>query len=547
MALLTAAAPPKAQAWTDAQVHGADADVVMAADGRAEVTLTLLLRIRGGWLQGLEIAGLEGDATLLEDPRMVSIPPEGEAPERFHPRASVREPRGDDPAARIQLSFRRRESPRRGRYRIVVRYTTNLGERLMPREDGDGWKGEWILPAWRSGLDGVTITLRLPPGARFDPDDAPRALVERERFDEGGMTVLRWDRAHLPRTTAWSLPFDLPEDAIAPALADRLRVGAPEDDGDAPRTEPAATPVTAEEAPASEAPAAEAPAPPWLAFALALAMLLTGTLFECEALRRRARPRPLVRSLPLRALLMGALAAADALLALPLGGRTLALAAIVLVGWQRSAEPAAPRPGRWRPLTPSTPLAGGPALTTAALLAGLAFVGFGAACLGDPARPSWAVIALVAPLLHGGARRLPPSLAARRAALLELAAAIRAPLEASAALALVGHADEEGIGDIRLRWSLANERPGVHRLDLVLTDERGPGGLLRKARLLVVTEAGSVAERHLGRTAPPAEAGPTPLPGKRVMRLYRIAAVPPLLSLLAHDDAEQAPRLSRAA
>ena len=38
----------------------------------------------------------------------------------------------------------------------------------MPREDR-GWKGEWTLPAWRSGLDGVVIELVLPAGARFDP------------------------------------------------------------------------------------------------------------------------------------------------------------------------------------------------------------------------------------------------------------------------------------------------------------------------------------------------------------------------------------------
>jgi hypothetical protein len=176
----------------------------------------------------------------------------------------------------------------------------------------------------------------------------------------------------------------------------------------------------------------------------------------------------------------------------------------------------------------------------------VAFLVLGSLALGDPARPSWAVVALVAPLLHGGSRRLPPTLAARRAALLELAAAVRAPLEAAAALALVGHTDDDGIGDIRLRWTLARPRPGIHRLDLVLTDERGPGGLLRKARLLVVTEADSVAERHMERTAPRPEAGPTRLPGRRVMRLYRIGAVGNVLSLLAHEDARPA-ELARAA
>jgi hypothetical protein len=307
--LLPAALPSSARAWTDAQVHGADADVTMSRDGRAEVTLTLSLRVRGGWLEGLEVAGLEPDAELLEDPRMVSIPAEGETMERFHPRARVREPRADDPDARIQLSFHRRESPRRGRYRIFLRYATSLGERLMPHEDGDGWKGEWTLPAWRSGLDGVTITLRLPAGARFDPDAPPRALVERERFDEGGMTVLRWDRAHLPRTTAWPLRFELPANALTPALAERLRVGAPESDAVTPSA-PATTDGD-QEVPAPTAAPTPSPwrLPSWLALALALAMLGTGALFEREARRRRARPRPLVGPPVARVSLMGPLVA----------------------------------------------------------------------------------------------------------------------------------------------------------------------------------------------------------------------------------------------
>jgi len=545
------AMPAGVRAWTDAQVHGADAEVVMDPDGRAEVTLTLALRVRGGWLEGLEVAGLEPDAQLLEAPQVVSLPGEGETPERFHPRGRVREPRGDDLAARIQLSFHRRESPRRGRYRIVVRYATDLGSRLMPREDGDGWKGEWTLPAWRSGLDGVTITLRLPAGATFDPDAPPRALVERERTNGAGGTILRWDRAHLPRTTAWPLRFELPTGSLTPALAQRLRVGAPEapegsEEATAPTDSPSAT-ETATQARQGQQSRAPFETPPWLPLALAMAMLVTGTLFEREAARRRARPRPIVGPLSARLALLAALVAAGALLELGPLAEALVLMAIVVVGWQRSADLAAPRPGRWAPLAPDAPMAAGPSLTLVGLVSGVLFVALGALALGDPARPSWAVVAVVAPLLHGGARRLPPTLDTRRTALLRLAGAIRAPLGAAAALALVGHSDDEGVSDLRLRWTLARPRPGIHRLDLVLTDERGPGGLLRKARLLVVTEAGSVAERHMDRTAPVAEAGPTRLPGRRVMRLYRIGSVQAVLSLLALEEAEPSASLSRAA
>ncbi|MAQ14817.1 MAG: hypothetical protein CMN30_08475 [Sandaracinus sp.] len=534
-----------AAAWTDAQVHGAEATVTMEPSGRAEVELTLLLRVRGGWLEGLEVAGLERDAALVGDVRMFSIPDEGEAPEPFHPRASVREPRRADDDGRIQLSFHRRESPRRGRYRIVVRYATDLGSRLIPSEDA-GWKGEWTLPAWRSGLDGVAIRLVLPEGARFDPDAPPGALVERRREPTAGATILTWERAHLPRTTDWQLRFELPAGALDPELADRLQ-GEREASGDVPEAPVAAA------SPTDEVPLAPGAdpwrLPSWLLLAVALGMLITGELFAFEAQRRRARTRPLI-GLPrvVRAVALGALPFVDFALPLPTAARFGLLATLVALGWHRSAEPAAPKPGRWRLQRSDEALPGSTFAPRVAALLGAGLLVGGVVALGDPLEPAWATLALVAPLLHAGARRLPPSLGERRKLLLELGAAVRVPLEAPAGMALVVHEDDAGLGDVRIRWSPARPRPGIHRLDLVITDERGPGGLLRKARLLLVTDHDSVVERHLGRLGVQAEAGPSRLPGGRVLRLFRVAAIGAVLHTVQHEEAEARPEpLRRAA
>src|SRR5690606_19756085 len=117
---------------------------------------------------------------------------------------------------RIFLSFPRREAPRRGHYHAELRYRASIAGRTRPTDEGRV-RFDWTLPGWRSGLDGVSIQVRAPRGAVLAaPDDL--LGVEARSHDEGDQTVLTFHRAHLPRTIAWSVAFELPEASVAEAL-----------------------------------------------------------------------------------------------------------------------------------------------------------------------------------------------------------------------------------------------------------------------------------------------------------------------------------------
>ena len=591
-------APGSARAWADAHIESASAEVRVDPDGSAAVSLTLSLRVRGGWVEGLEVAGLEGDAELEGEARMVRVvstsegdrsnpsthSPRGE--QLVQPRAQIRGPSRGDSDARLQLSFSRRSGPRRGRYRILVRYQTDIAPRLMPSESegsdegGRWWKGEWTLPAWQSGLDGPSVTLILPGAARFDPAEPTRVLEERARQQESGAVRLVWSRAHLPRTTPWTVHFEIAESSLAHELRQRLssftmtpaagsapnRVGlelSTSKDSEPAPVAPVA-PVVERSAPAgggsalASADAQEVLRSTHLAkstedmgaargersghwhFAallslLALGMALTSAAFQHEARRRCARTHPLV-PLALATRIAGlAGVASTALLGPQLEPTFAALGAAmaILLGWERSAEPAAPRPGRW------TTLFGEPSLAVESRAPKFAAIaGWGVfAASWIIAGPNWALCALIAPLLHGGARRLPPAAADRRTQLRQLAAHLQVPLDRGVSCALVGHAPLTApldVGDIRLRLTLTRPRAGIVSVDLVLTDEPGPGGLLRKARVVLLSQ-GAVLESALAK-APAPESPPLELPGNRVLRLYRVAALEHLLQAVSHPS-----------
>ena len=56
-----------ARAWTTAQIESAHARVEVDAEAVAEVTVLLQLQVRGGWLEGLELAGFDPDLQLNGD------------------------------------------------------------------------------------------------------------------------------------------------------------------------------------------------------------------------------------------------------------------------------------------------------------------------------------------------------------------------------------------------------------------------------------------------------------------------------------------------
>src|SRR5688500_11613846 len=83
--VLVSAFAPSARAWTSAAVRSVEAQVALAPDGSADVTLIAVVAVQGGWLEGLEIAGLDPDLALV-DPPAWAIDAGGD---RYAPRVEV--------------------------------------------------------------------------------------------------------------------------------------------------------------------------------------------------------------------------------------------------------------------------------------------------------------------------------------------------------------------------------------------------------------------------------------------------------------------------
>ncbi len=194
--LLLVALPDRAHAWVDATVRSASAQVSIDEHAHAHVAIDATLRIDGGWLEALEIDGLDPGLTLdPADPVTMTTQPTpderaaGEAPEPLEPTVTLR----DDGV--LVLSFpRRRSSPRRGEYLVHLAYDASVADRAALADDGA--HVHWTFPAWRHGLDSVVVALTLPPGAE------PVLAEEDEIASESALVdgALRLD-AHLEPTS----------------------------------------------------------------------------------------------------------------------------------------------------------------------------------------------------------------------------------------------------------------------------------------------------------------------------------------------------------
>ncbi len=193
-----------AQAWTRTVVKGARATVDVERDATLSVLLRLDVEVHAGWLHELELIDL-GDGVELDRYR----PPyfRSEEGEIFRPEAEVL----DD--GRIQLSFPRREAPRRGEYRVFMRYRIQADVRAV--EDTNQARVVWSVPAWDTGLHGVSVQIRAPRGSSVPTDlhDTPPG-VDFQVEERPERTVVEWRRIHLPRSTAWPLTLDVPLGAI---------------------------------------------------------------------------------------------------------------------------------------------------------------------------------------------------------------------------------------------------------------------------------------------------------------------------------------------
>lgn len=510
LALLTALGPGAARAWTDAAVRSVDARVVIAPDATAHVALTATVRVHGGWLEGLELAGLDPDLALDEAAPPYAI---DEAGARYQPRAEVLE------GGRIQLAFARR-SPRRGRLTVHIAYRTSLAHRATePLEEEGRVRVRWTLPAWRSGLDGVSIEIVAPRGSRSGPrgEGDSGASVETELEELPEATRLRWRRAHLPRTVSWAVAADVPADA----MIEELR-GAPTVRSMPPPAPRAATPVD--------------PTPYWLGLALALGLLACAKIVSVEALARysRSRARPLLFA-PAWMRALGAAGASAAGAWVGLGSPRVGLALFALAMLSATYLAGAPQPpsrlGAWRAadarwiraarrswlraLAPSSWLDATTPLGLVHLVLWLSLPWL----LPLPLEVRLAVSVLPLSVLSTGTRAaFPPGPMDALRTLLAIAR--RMPtLPEGVGLAPVVHVDVRGeVQEARVRTVLAHRPRGLLRFDLALAETERTGGHVHEPVLLVVTRASSAAEAALAEALPDVERTTSP-GGRRVLRV----------------------------
>lgn len=229
VAVLGSSSP--AQAWTRTVVKGARATVEVEHDATLSILLRLDVEVHAGWLHALELVDL-GDGVELDRYR----PPyfRSEEGEVFRPEAEVLED------GRIHLSFPRREAPRRGEYRVFMRYRTKADIRAV--QAAEQARVVWSVPAWETGLHDVSVEIRAPKGSSVPSvlHDTPPG-VDFQVTERPKQTVVEWRRTHLPRMTAWPLTLDVPLRAIDMPVS---TPDAPNPAGFRPLTRPEERPIS---------------------------------------------------------------------------------------------------------------------------------------------------------------------------------------------------------------------------------------------------------------------------------------------------------------
>jgi hypothetical protein len=196
-----------AYAWTRTVVHSARATVDLKRDASLDVLLRLDVEVQAGWLHEVEIVDLGAGMELDRNRPPYFRSEDGEV---YRPDAELSD------EGQIRLRFARRDAPRRGDYKLFIRYRTPADVSALEVEGEKRARVVWSLPAWETGLHGVSVEIRAPRGASV-PDEMrdPPPGMSFELKEGPQRTILRWQRIHLPRMTAWPLAVELSPDAIA--------------------------------------------------------------------------------------------------------------------------------------------------------------------------------------------------------------------------------------------------------------------------------------------------------------------------------------------
>ncbi len=154
-ALLLAAIPAHAAAgWVETRVTAHAATVDVERNGTATVTQELGIRLRGGPLVELPLAGVDSDAEPLPDATVICTDDQ-----KFGtvPLSVAREPDGS-----LKLTVERDRGLKTGSYVFRFSYRTQLAKRELIRRVGNHVELRWVGPRFDDGLDSARVTFRVP-------------------------------------------------------------------------------------------------------------------------------------------------------------------------------------------------------------------------------------------------------------------------------------------------------------------------------------------------------------------------------------------------
>jgi hypothetical protein len=144
-----------ARAWVETAIRSDFVQVDLGRDGSAVVSHEMVMRVRGGPLEGFVLEGVDGDAKPLSDAAVVRVV-EGRA---LTPLPVLLDVRGDGALA---LEVDHEKGISRGTYLWRFSYRTNLLERGMIEPNGEHADVRWIGPRYADGIDSVKVVVRVP-------------------------------------------------------------------------------------------------------------------------------------------------------------------------------------------------------------------------------------------------------------------------------------------------------------------------------------------------------------------------------------------------
>ncbi|HEY6077723.1 MAG TPA: hypothetical protein VIW29_02920 [Polyangiaceae bacterium] len=186
-ALLFSAFP--ARAWVETRVTAHAAVVDVERNGSATVSQELGIRLRGGPLAELQLAGVDGDAEPLPDASVICT---DDAKFGTVPLTVARQPDGS-----LKLTVDRERGLRTGSYVFRFSYRTQLLARELIRRTGSHVELRWVGPRFEDGLDSARVTFRIPEAsvAPSLPSPGSSAGTVNELDELGGVFVGNLRRA----------------------------------------------------------------------------------------------------------------------------------------------------------------------------------------------------------------------------------------------------------------------------------------------------------------------------------------------------------------